>query len=115
MIKNITFKTAAAAFVLAALPAVSAFANDSVYPGTTSAGTAVSSMTRAEVRADYVQAQRDGTVMQGDHNYPTAIASSQATGGMTRAQVRAELAAADARGQSMVITNSNFPGEFVGS
>lgn len=119
MISNLSFKTAAAVFVLAALPAVSAFANDSNYPGPQASSTNISSNTRADVRSDYAQSKTNAPMVQGDQRYPTGMTSQPAV--KTRAEVRAELATAHARRGQSALTgdnyfpqNSNVPGDFAG-
>ena len=75
---------------LASVAATSAFAgNDSDYPVLSSSP---SSLTRAEVQAEVLQARKDGTLsVENDHNYPVVTAAGPAK---TRAEVRAEVAAA---------------------
>ncbi|MES2941683.1 MAG: DUF4148 domain-containing protein [Pseudomonadota bacterium] len=79
---------------LATLAAGSAFADSGVsFPE--QAPSTTSSLTRAEVQAEVLQARRDGTLDQQfeNHNYPTVTAQS-APSGKTRAEVQAEYRAA---------------------
>ena len=98
-----------ALIAIASLSAASAFANDSDsdFPGVQASNT-VSNTTREQVRAEYLQAKREGTLIQSDDSYPTA-ASSQASG-KTRAEVRAELNSARRQGLSDRIDNA-YPGD----
>lgn len=96
-----------ALIAIASLSAASAFAGDSDFPGVQASNT-VSNTTREQVRAEYLQAKREGTLIQSDDVYPTA-ASSQA-GGKTRAEVRAELNSARRQGLSDRIDNA-YPGD----
>ena len=82
---------AATVVALASLTSVSAFARDSqdfFAPTTTSSTT-----TRAQVQADYLKAQKDGTLAVGTDGAYVGTAQS-ANNGLTRAQVRSEAVAA---------------------
>jgi hypothetical protein len=103
-IMNASSKILSSALIaMASLSAASAFANDSEYPVAQAANTTVSSTTRAQVRAEYLQAKREGTLIQSDDSYPTA-ASTQSSG-KTRAEVQAELNNAVGQGFSPRIDN----------
>ncbi len=83
---------------LASLAAGSAFADSGVnFPEQTPSTS--SSLTRAEVQAEVLQARKDGTLnlQFENHNYPEMAAQS-APSGKTRAEVQAEYRAARAAG-----------------
>jgi hypothetical protein len=87
-----------------------AFANDSDYPGV-QAGATASTVTRAQVRAEYLQAKREGTLPHDDNSYPVVVADDSAK---TRAEVKQELAEAQRGGYTPRIDNS-YPSEQAGS
>lgn len=74
---------------LASIAAGSAFANDNDYPVV--ASSSHSAVTRAEVRAELLQAKKDGSLAINDNDYPVIHASGTPK---TREEVRAETAAA---------------------
>lgn len=92
----------AAILAAAALASTGAFANDSDYP-TAQVDAPVSTTTRAQVRAEYLQAKREGTLIESDINYPV-VAAERST--KSRAEVKAELREAQRAGHSMHIDNS---------
>lgn len=95
-----------ALIAMASLTAVSAFAgDDNDYPATPVQG---SSLSRAEVRAALVQAQRDGTLRQADDSYPGPVAAQASV--KTRDEVKAELRNAQRDGLTQRIDNS-YPGD----
>lgn len=87
-----------------------AFANDSDYPGV-QASTTASTVTRAQIRVEYLEAKREGTLLQDDHSYPVAVADDS---DKSRAEVKQELAEAQRDGYTPRIDNS-YPSENVGS
>jgi hypothetical protein len=98
-VKEITMQAskflASSLIALASVAATSAFADtyDREYPVVPSTH---STLTRAQVRAELLQAEKDGTMASfNDHNYPV-IAPTGAT--KTRAEVRAELIQAEKDG-----------------
>lgn len=93
-----------ALIAIASLSAASAFAGDNDYPGVQT--NTLSNTTRAEVRAEAIQAKREGDVMENNHDYP--VAAAQETSGKTREQVKAELNAAMRSGYSLRIDH-NYP------
>lgn len=95
-----------ALIAIASLSAASAFAGDNDYPGVQLNRT--STLTRAQVRADLVQAQRQGTLMQADDNYPSAHAA-QTSGFKTREQVKAELRSAQQQGSYAARIDDSYP------
>jgi hypothetical protein len=92
----------AAVAAAAAFSASGAFASDNDYPGV-QARTATSTLTRAQVRAEYLQAKRDGALPQTDDSYPVVTAANTAK---SRAEVKQELAQALRDGYSVRIDNS---------
>lgn len=74
---------------LASIAAGSAFAADRDYPVV--ASPSHSTVTRAEVRAELLQAQKDGSLAINDNDYPVIHATGTPK---TREEVRAETAAA---------------------
>ena len=87
-----------------------AFANDSDYPGVQASATA-STISRAQVRAEYLEAKRAGILLQDDHSYPVVEASDS---GKSRAEVKQELAQAQRDGYTLRIDNG-YPSEEAGS
>ena len=88
-----THKLLAASFVaLASVAASSAFADsyDREFP-VVAAAPGSSSLTRDEVKAELVQAEKDGSMAVNDNNYPVVVNEGVPK---TRAEVRAEVAAA---------------------
>ncbi|MDB5849086.1 MAG: hypothetical protein JWP29_2838 [Rhodoferax sp.] len=99
---------ASSLIAVASLSAASAFAGDNDYPGVqASAASTVSNTTRAQVRAEYLQAKREGTLIQSDDAYPVVAAQAS---GKTRAEVQAELGNARRAGLTDRIDNS-YPGD----
>lgn len=99
--------------LIAAAAAVSssgAFANDSEYPGVKASPTA-GTLTRAQVRAEYLQAKREGTLQQTDDRYPVLLAEDT---GKSRAEVKQALAEAHRDGYSVRVDNS-YPAMEAGS
>jgi len=104
---NTTKFLSSAVIAVASLTAVSAFAGDfNNYPVQAAQS---SSLTRAQVRAELVDAQRNGTLVQTNDAYPGNVA---ATGNSvkSRDQVRAELRNAQRGGLTQRIDN-NYPGD----
>lgn len=102
---NTTKILSSALIAVAALSAASAFAGDNdSYPVLPAQA---STLTRAQVRAEVVQAQRDGTLAIVSHDYPGDV--GVVAGVKTRDQVKAELRAAQRAGYTQRIDNS-FPG-----
>lgn len=99
----------AAIFAAAGLLSVSSFADGGdLYPATPY-GQNTSTLTRAEVRAELLQAKREGygTNYANDSAYPqTPVASS--VSGKTRAEVKAELMAAGPRASHYEVEH-NYP------
>ncbi|MDB5850335.1 MAG: hypothetical protein JWP29_4087 [Rhodoferax sp.] len=95
-----------ALIAVASLTAVSAFAGDNDFYPATPAQT--SSVSRAQVRAELVQAQRDGSLIKADDAYPAAVATQGSV--KTRDQVKVELRDAQRAGLTPRIDNS-FPGD----
>jgi len=92
-----------ALIAIASLSAASAFASgDSEYPGVQT--NTASTMTRAQVRAELMQAKRQGTLIQSDENYPGVVAQDNSV--KTREEVKAELNNALQHGLSLRIDNS---------
>lgn len=81
---------ASAVISLAFLAAGSAFAGDHDYAAVTVPAAASSTVTRAQVKAELAEAQKDGTLLNAgdDSNYPVSVQSGTPK---TRAEVRAEL------------------------
>lgn len=105
---NTTKILSSALIAAAAFSAASAFAgDDNSYPVLP---VQASTVTRAQVQAEVVQAQRAGTLRISDHDYPGNVATFAST--KTRDQVKAELRAAQRAGYSERIDNS-FPGNAV--
>lgn len=90
-----------ALIAVASLSAASAFADNNNYPEISVQG---SSLSRAQVRAELVQAQRDGTLIKSDDAYPSTVATQ--AGSKTRDEVKAELRAAQHEGLSQRIDNT---------
>ncbi|APW37381.1 hypothetical protein RD110_09435 [Rhodoferax koreense] len=95
-----------ALIAIASLSAASAFAGDNDYPGVQTS--TVSNTTRAQVRAELMQARRDGTLIQADDNYP-ADQAAQTVGGKTREQVKAELRDAQSQGNYSARVADSYP------
>ena len=97
-----------ALIAIASLSAASAFAGDNDYPGVQT--NTVSNTTRAQVRAELLQARRQGVlIQQSDDSYPGFVAQAQDSSVKTRDEVRAELRNARQNGDSLRIDN-NYPG-----
>lgn len=96
---------ASAILAATALASTAAFAGDNDYPPV--AQQPASTLTRAEVRAEYLQARREGTLINTDINYPVVAAGNS---DKSRAEVKAELANAMRAGHSTRIDNS-YPAE----
>ena len=95
-----------ALIAVASLSAAGAFAGDmDNYPVQPAQA---STLTRAQVRAELAQAERDGTLIQVNDAYPGDV--GVANSGKTRAQVRAELVQAQREGLTQRIDN-NYPGD----
>jgi hypothetical protein len=102
---NTTKILSAAILAAASLTAVGAYAGDlDDYPAQT---VQASTVTRAQVRAELVQAQRAGTLIQADDAYPGNVNSASSV--KTREQVRAELRDAQRGGLTQRIDNA-YPG-----
>ncbi|GBU15407.1 hypothetical protein AwPolaro_07850 [Polaromonas sp.] len=99
---------ASSVIALAAMVAGSAFAGDSSYPSSV-ASSSPSTVTRAQVQAELLQAQKNGAwrATLDDHDYPTI----QAVGTpKTRAEVQAELAQAQKSGHwSSSLDDHSYP------
>lgn len=91
-----------ALIAIASLSTASAFANDSDYPGVQT--NTVSTTTRAQVRAELMQAKRQGSLNQNDSAYPGVVAQDNSV--KTREEVKAELNNALQHGLSLRIDNS---------
>ncbi|KQP23080.1 DUF4148 domain-containing protein [Pseudorhodoferax sp. Leaf267] len=100
---------ASAVIAAAGFAATSSFADTLVYGEVgyvPQVQPSTSNTTRAEVRADYLQAQRNGTLPRdgevGEFSTAEARAATQSTTDVTRAQVRSEaIAAMQQRGHSV--------------
>lgn len=93
----------AAILAVAALTSVNSFADDNRYPADQVSVT--SNKTRADVRAELLQAQREGYKISSDSTYP-APDSTPAASTKTRAEVRAELLQAQREGYKLSIDNT---------
>lgn len=94
---------------LASVAASSAFAEDGYdhnYP-VIAATAGSSTVTRAQVRAELIQAEKDGSLAAiSDNDYPVLHSTGPAK---TRAEVRAELIQAEKDGSLAEISNNNYP------
>ncbi|APW36095.1 hypothetical protein RD110_01810 [Rhodoferax koreense] len=103
---NTTKILSSALIAVAALSAASAFAGDNnSYP---ELPVQASTLTRAQVRAEVAQAQRDGTLQINNDDYPAQ--ASALTSVKTRDQVKAELRDAQRAGYTQRIDNA-YPGD----
>ncbi|MGH6637206.1 MAG: DUF4148 domain-containing protein [Polaromonas sp.] len=85
----------ASILAIAALSSASSFAEGYI-PGLSDQASVTSTKTRAEVRAELLQAQREGYTVNIGNTYQ-AQDSSTPTHSKTRAEVKAEAAASDTR------------------
>ncbi|MGH8846095.1 MAG: DUF4148 domain-containing protein [Polaromonas sp.] len=93
----------ASILAIAALSSASSFAGDHRYPEDPVSVT--SGKTRADVRAELLQAQREGYKISSDSTYP-APDSTPAASTKTRAEVRAELLQAQREGYKTNVDNT---------
>lgn len=99
----------ASVFAAAGLLSVSSFADSGDFYPPTPFGQNTSTLTRAEVKAELLQAQRAGysTNFTNDSSYPL-VAVAEAGPAKTRAEVKAELMAAGPRTSHFEVEH-NYP------
>lgn len=92
----------AAILAIAALTSASSFAEGYI-PGLSDQVSVTSTKTRAEVRAELLQAQREGYTVNIDRTYQAPESTPANAGTKTRAEVKAEVAASGSRVSGSVI------------
>ena len=70
--------------------------------------TGVSEKTRAEVKAELIEARSSGTLSVSDHDYPVAHEAADKSEGKTRAEVKAELIEARSSG-TLSVSDHDYP------